>query len=838
MAWERLADRLNKLPRLLAGPVLRRVTADAPGVLGTVTVWVALKTRAKVTLNVFDGKDKTMTGSRQTVAIGKNLHIVAVTAITQPPFSGPSEGKIYQYDLIFDFDGGPTGQSLAQASNNGLFSYGSFKLPTFAFPPKDLNSVRIIQGSCRMPHASGLDNLAILDELIAQAAENPIARPHHLLLTGDQIYADDVASVVLIMLSEAANTLLGWQEILPVRKENGGPRAAHEFSPYLRNTMLKGAGFTSDDLITHLMSLGEYLSMYLFVWSDVLWPSPIASFDDVVENVKGNVDPRVFKHWTKFLNKKEDGINGDIKDVHKFLRVLPKVRRALANIPSSMIFDDHEVTDDWNMTTGFCFGVYRKPPLGKRIIQNGLVAYALCQHWGNVPEEFDDSGQAPAGLTLLRLLEQGDATTYEQNSPRLQQICSVHEWDVQKGKPDFGLFHDQDKPLTIRGKKLFADSLTYNYTVEMPAYQVIMTDTRSWRSFPRGNAATGDLIPKTQFKPQILDTPPLNDRALLVVLSTNMPPVQSIRSATRHSTISTKLGSSDHPDLFEAWEIPSEPFDRLVVNLSDKLAQPGSSTISGYVILLSGDVHHSFASRMLYRATKRFEDTQNKSAAVVFAQLVCSSLKKQTGQTLGMDRDGYAYGPTGAAWLVPKHAPEGYAGFLLPMNTVVGERQIGVKSLSGQELWSPLRLEEATVQFRGAIFDPDETQVRLTVKPDYRYRLDYLNATAEALPPQNLPRIAPVPSGQSEADRKKAADAFNKATGNYRVYNKGTKLKREINGLNNIGEITFSGTGKDKLVNHTLRWIFKFPNFIFTTTTVTLNPDDPDFRDIKAAKEP
>src|SRR4030095_13682465 len=103
---------------------------------------------------------------------------------------------------------------------------------------------------------------------------------------------------------------------------------------------------------------------------------------------------------------------------------------------------------------------------------------------------------------------------------------------------------------------------------------------------------------------------------------------------------------------------------------------------------------------------------------------------------------------------------------------------------------------------------------------------------------QNLPRIPPIPKGASADERKKAAYAFNKATGNYRVYNKGTKLKREINGFNNIGEITFDwGAGNNKRVHHTIRWIFKFPNFMFTTTTVSLDPNDGDFTDIKAAKE-
>ena len=44
--------------------------------------------------------------------------------------------------------------------------------------------------------------------------------------------------------------------------------------------------------------------------------------------------------------------------IEQFRSSLVQVRRALANIPVYMTFDDHEVTDDWNMTQEFCEKVY------------------------------------------------------------------------------------------------------------------------------------------------------------------------------------------------------------------------------------------------------------------------------------------------------------------------------------------------------------------------------------------------------------------------------------------------------------------------------------------------
>jgi hypothetical protein len=536
-----LKDRLATLPLVLAGPILRRVTPNS------VTVWLALQQQASVTLTVTDNNNTTAaTGNRSTVAIGKNLHIVAVTA--QPTSGVLKEGIVYQYDLSF----GTKAANLASATNSAGLTYGTAKLPGFALPPADINSVRLFHGSCRMPHANGPDALALLDVLIEQAGSNPTARPHQLLLTGDQIYADDVALALLPLLTDAGDVLLYGDstnsEDLPVTGQ------AYTIPPYWRYHWLDEAGFTSDDMRCHLMSLGEYLSMYLFTWSDVLWPVSGKNADlPVMETIKRLTDhlddasDDIQDQWKKHG---KDEVFNDTQDVQQHYATLFRIRRLLANIPTAMIFDDHEVTDDWNMTLGFSKGVYSNT-LARRVIQNGMVAYALCQHWGNVPEVFEKGTSTPPGFALLSLLDGKNAADYATNSAAIQKIVGV------RTKADS---RDADPA-----------SLIYNYTLEAAAYQVIVTDTRTWRTFPDGNNTTGHFLPagpSNQLQAQITQTPELKGRVLLVVVTTNAPPTEPIRAAERNPWKTRKLGGSDHPDIYDAWDLPSGAFDRLLVALS------------------------------------------------------------------------------------------------------------------------------------------------------------------------------------------------------------------------------------------------------------------------------
>jgi hypothetical protein len=830
MPWSPLAGRLNDLPLLIAGPILRQVTPDA------VTVWVALRRQADVTLLVLDPDGNTvLRGKRRTIAIGTNLHVVAVTAEVQPPFAPLREGIVYRYDMTFGFQGGLT-RALADATESASLAYPPLTLPSFCMPPGDINTLRLIHGSCRLPHGNGPDALALLDDLIAPAASNPAARPHQLLMTGDQIYADDVAASMIVMLTDAADTLLGWQETLPVDAAHGGPAVGAQLSPFARRKVLEDVGFTSEDLDAHLMTFGEYVCMYLFVWSDTLWDtSSLASFLDVTASVKKNTDPRVFKHWERFLEKKRASIESHIGKMKLFRSTVPKVRRALANIPSYMIFDDHEVTDDWNMTRDLCESLYR-PAIGLQIVQNALTAYALCQHWGNCPEQFADTGAAPPppGLTLLRLLDSGNAATYASNTAGIRTRVAVHDFAAVSARQPPAVFHG-------------SGALTYNYTIEGPGHQVIVTDTRSWRAFPRGGDEAPDLLPDSQIRQQIRDVqPPTGGRALLVVLSTNAPPVQPIRSAAVHSTLAN---AAEHfPDIWESWELPSQSIDRsfpsidrLFKAITDRLPLVAGER-RGPAILLSGDVHISFASRLLFRAATRFEDppAQRQPVTAVLAQLVASSFRKQTDKTVSFHRIGYDYAPFGTKWLVPRHAPESYVGWNLPagQKETIGRITYAAGLAGGGTVRRKITGPTTLAVPRGG--DGVSIQLEVSRDPDYSYRLDYLTATNEGSLPVNPAPIPPTPGGGTPDARKQAAEAYNKATGNYRAYNKANATTRQIVGLNNLAEITFDwGAGDAKTVIHTLRWRDPTTGLvIFTTYIVNLNPSDPAFPELRVPRLP
>ncbi|MFF1417521.1 alkaline phosphatase D family protein [Streptomyces sp. NPDC058280] len=86
----------------------------------------------------------------------------------------------------------------------------------------------------------------------------------------------------------------------------------------------------------------------------------------------------------------------------------PVVRWLLSTVPSCMIFDDHDVIDDWNTSAAWLADVRATPWWQERVL-SGLMSYWVYQHLGNLSpaelatdELYAAVRAAPDGTDLLR----------------------------------------------------------------------------------------------------------------------------------------------------------------------------------------------------------------------------------------------------------------------------------------------------------------------------------------------------------------------------------------------------------------------------------------------------
>ncbi len=559
MSWTSLADRFDSLPLILAGPILRRTEPQA------VTVWLALKQARSVTLRVYEqGADGSRTerlvGTRATVRLGDHLHIVAVTAQGDAPLAS---GETYSYNVYFQdvavdtpasestpslLSSGVIVADLAKASAQQRLVYGANELPTFVLPPQTLDEVRIFHGSCRKPHGVGKDALATLDLVLEESVTTSAKRPQQLYLTGDQIYADDVAAPLLFMLMDAGSYLFGGdpaEELPLVDQASLAPgqrtQAAHEL-----------AKLTTETPENQLFTRAEFLAMYLFAWSDVLWPAELPSLADAQ-----GIHPDAQAAQEKKQNQEHERQlwQQQVEELTDFREKLPLVRRALANIPTYMVCDDHDITDDWYLDGEWCANVLGNP-LGRRIVRNGLYAYALCQAWGSDPEQF----AGPNGASFLGVVDRWHGDERDADA----ELITKH-----LGVPD-GFEGSGSLPRA-------ECTLHWHFTVDTPCYRVIVLDSRTRRVYQEPKAAPGILSDEAMAE-QVVGA---GHEVTLVVAQT---PILGVDIVEKFQLLSLDRYGYDR----ESWSLNRHTYRQMLKTLA----------ALGRVVVLSGDVHYGFGSSM------------------------------------------------------------------------------------------------------------------------------------------------------------------------------------------------------------------------------------------------
>ncbi|MEZ8067141.1 alkaline phosphatase family protein [Vibrio sp. FF145] len=586
----------SSLPLLLAGPILRKTTATE------VVLWLAtsspLTGRAELYTQEIDDSEAAQdqpfyTSSLEdhdSIQIGTHAWVTLIRLQGEFPTNTPLEYDVHT-------ESGSLKELAPHLVYNGK-SRVEFKISTSAD--------YILHGSCRNPHHPSKDSLVAADNKMA--VQTVAERPDMLMMSGDQIYADHVAGPTLDAIQQVIQLLGLVGESLPTdsqvnRINSSDALFESEYHLYQRDKYLphhttsesmldkffpnRGVPiFSSTDCENHLVTLSEFIAMYLLVWSPTLWQC--VNRERLIENnfTQGGrqLTPTEQQQW-----RDESVIMDD------FIAGLPQVQRLFAHIPTYMIFDDHDVTDDWNLTVGWEHAVDQNQ-FATQVIGNGLAAYWMCQGWGNKPESFDET-----------FIEQAKQLFVDQ--PRvLKQTHDVEQTNSETG--DAATTHSVSD-IEPNKHRAFIEMLSrfeeWHYTIDTsPKVIVLDTRTRRWRSESRMNKPSGlmDWDALIEFQHQLMH----QDKVVIV----SAAPMFGVKFIETLQKMATTIGKP------------------LVIDAENWMAHPGSAntlisifthtkTPTNFVVL-SGDVHYSFAYDIKLRYRRNSPNIY---------QITCSGIKNQ-----------------------------------------------------------------------------------------------------------------------------------------------------------------------------------------------------------------
>ncbi|MFJ6830187.1 MULTISPECIES: alkaline phosphatase family protein [unclassified Pseudomonas] len=523
----------DNLPAVLAGPLLRRLEPRR------LVLWLAGSRMLDLSLTL-QWADQVLhipldQGQCQVVPIGRHafVHLIDVPLDQALP-----QDVVIDYDLLVD------GLGIAHWAPHLV--YGEALSPNFILHSR---LHQLVHGSCRKPHHHADDGLLCVDRLLADARA-PDERPALLIMSGDQVYADDVAGPMLRAIHALTARLGLFDEYLDgAVVDDSASLYGHRASYYHRADLLpaldsnetlrerffggvKKPIFTSSSADNHLVTFAEVVAMYLLVWSPTPW------------GLIASQPPQLSAHdLARYARER--------LQIERFCSGLPGVARVLAHLSTLMIFDDHDITDDWNLSAQWEETAYGHP-FSKRIIGNALLAYLLCQGWGNHPDAFAGLLQQTRSLAAAVHDNHLDATAQD---ALLAQLFNFQQWHYVL-------------PTT-------------------PALIVLDTRTRRWRSEFTLKQPSGllDWEALSELQQALLDHP----SAIIV----SPAPIFGVKLI---ETVQKVFSWCGHPLLVDAenW-MAHRGAAQVILNIFRHSRTPGN-----YVIL-SGDVHYSFVYSVLIR---------------------------------------------------------------------------------------------------------------------------------------------------------------------------------------------------------------------------------------------
>ncbi|QCW77507.1 alkaline phosphatase family protein [Streptomyces sp. S6] len=275
----------------------------------------------------------------------------------------------------------------------------------------------------------------------------------------------------------------------------------------------------------------------------------------------------------------------------------PEVRWLLSTVPSCMIFDDHDVIDDWNTSAAWQEQIRATPWWHERIV-SGLMSYWVYQHLGNL---------SPAELAA---------------DPLYATVRAVPDGTEALRRSAAGADAD---PARTR----------WSYQRIFGRVQLLMVDTRAARVLPEGRRAMLDDGEAAWLREKVLADPSAYDHILIgSSLPWLLPPLAHDAETWNAALCGGSRGGRwarfgekvrRAADL-EHWAAFPDSFDRF----TELLRRAGSGPEApATVCVLSGDVHHA------YIAEPRWPDTAPGGAPESrVLQLTCSPLHNSVPRSI------------------------------------------------------------------------------------------------------------------------------------------------------------------------------------------------------------
>ncbi|MFG2374476.1 alkaline phosphatase D family protein [Streptomyces sp. NPDC048504] len=295
------------------------------------------------------------------------------------------------------------------------------------------------------------------------------------------------------------------------------------------------------------------------------------------------------RRWLSARRDLSEPPGSEVADYEEYTRLYyeswldPEIRWLLSTVPTCMIFDDHDVIDDWNTSAAWLADMRATPWWRERLL-SGLMSYWVHQHLGNL-----SPAELAADPLYLAVRDTPDGT------------------DELRA---FACRADAD-PATVR----------WSYRRDFGRVRLLMVDSRAARVLDEQNRAMLDPGEADWLRTEALKDPGSYDHLLI---GTSLPwllphlihDAESWDAAlcrgergARWADFGEKLRRA--ADL-EHWAAFPESFEQL----AGLIAEVGSGDEApASVLVLSGDVHHAYVAEPKW-------GTDSPSSRVL--QLTCS----------------------------------------------------------------------------------------------------------------------------------------------------------------------------------------------------------------------